>query len=303
MEQYLTSFLKHLEIELNYSSHTIRNYKSDLLYFFKFLKIHTITDLNKIDYSIMRDYLNDLYNKNYQTKSINRHLSSIRSFFKYLMQHKIITINPLELITNNKISKKIPNYLHYYEYEKLLMVPNNTPLGLRDKAILELLYSTGIRVGELVQIKLTDIDLNEMTIKVLGKGRKERIVIFGNQLKELLESYLQVRSNINKSGTNLLLINKNGGQLTDRGVRLILTNIAKKTDINKIISPHVLRHTFATHMLDAGADLRVVQELLGHESIGSTGIYTHVSNEKLRDEYRKNHPRAKRSEENGEINI
>ncbi len=299
MEQYLKKYLLYLKNELNYSDHTIRNYHTDLIFFIEFLKKKEMIDINNIDYPFIRLYLNELYEKNYQPKTINRHLSAIRSFFKYLRTKKIIESNPLELITNQKIIKKIPNYLHYYEFEKLLVVPDQTPLGVRNRLILEILYSTGIRVAELVAIKINDIYLNEKTIKIFGKGSKERIVIFGEKLKEQLILYLKIRPQITKVDTDYLLINKNGKTLTDRGVRLIIDQIVKKTDLNKSISPHTLRHTFATHMLDAGADLKVVQELLGHESLGSTGIYTHVSNEKLRDEYRKTHPRAKKEEQDG----
>ena len=293
MESIVVKFISYIDVELNYSVHTIRNYKKDLELFSVFLKENKI-NYSEIDYSHIRLYLNNLYEKKYESKTINRMLSSLRSFFKYLKKEKLIKTNPMELITNNKVSKKIPNYLHYYEFEKLLNVPDDSALGLRDKVILETLYSTGIRVSELVNIKADDIYLEDGLIKVMGKGRKERFVIFGNRLRETLKFYLQTRSNLITTESDTLLLNKNGKPLTDRGVRLIIEKIAKKTDIQKPISPHTLRHTFATHMLDAGADLKIVQELLGHESIGSTGIYTHVSNEKLRDEYRKNHPRAKK---------
>jgi len=293
MENLVGKYLNYIENELNYSNHTVKNYQTDLSNFENYLKKENLT-YQTVDYNNMRDFLNYLHHREYENKTINRHLSAIRSFFKYLQSQNIIRNNPLELITNNKEIMKIPNYLHYYEIEKLFAAVTNDNLGIRDRLILELLYSTGIRVSELVAIKLSDIDWYNNTIRIKGKGRRERIAIFGEKLKEALEQYLKVREKLVNKEIDSLLLNKNNRPLTDRGVRLIITKLTRKTDIQKIVSPHVIRHTYATHLLDAGADLKVVQELLGHKSIGSTGIYTHVSNEKLREVYRDKHPRAKK---------
>lgn len=293
MEDYVKRFLNHLEINKNYSVHTIRNYTKDLETFRLFFKTEKIQE---IKYKEIRGFIKHLNELNYSSKSMSRYLSTLRSFYKYLIKLEIITENPMVLVTNPKLDKKIPDYLNYDEMDRLLDINTTTPLGIRNSLIMELLYSTGIRVSELVNIKLYDIDID--TIKVLGKGRKERLVLFGSNLKDKLALYLKcARSELLKTKeSNYLLLNKNGGNLTDRGVRLIIEELVKKSSINKNVSPHTIRHTFATHMLDMGADLKIVQELLGHVSLETTAIYTHVSNEKLRDVYRKNHPRAKKGD-------
>lgn len=291
MEKTIVEFLKYLKIEKNYSNYTIINYGKDLKVFLKFLKQENIDDFNKVDYNIIRKFLENLYEYEYSNKSVARHISSLKSLYKYLLKEDIVKNNPMNLISNPKIEKKLPKFLYYNELEKLFEVPDKTTVfGMRDLTILETFYSTGIRVSELVNIKMEDIDFNNKTIKILGKGNKERIVLYGNVLSEYLDIYLSKRKEISK--TNFLFINKFGNQLTDRGVRLIIENILKKGSFNYHISPHTLRHTFATHMLDNGADLRIVQELLGHSSLASTEVYTHISNERLREVYLNSHPRS-----------
>lgn len=291
MKNYVDGFLEYIRNNRNYSEHTIRNYNKDLELFILFFKNEKITE---ITYKKIRTFINHMNDLNYSKKTISRHLSTLRSFFKYLQKQKIIKENPMTLISNPKLDKKIPNYLNYQEIEKIFNIAPNTPLDIRNLLILELLYSTGIRVSELVNIKINDIEENQ--IKVFGKGKKERIVLFGTPLKEKLNNYYKYsRSELLKEKqTEYLLINKNGTKLTDRGVRLIIEKLVKESSINKHVSPHTIRHTFATHMLDMGADLKIVQELLGHESLETTSIYTHITNEKLKDVYRKNHPRARK---------
>ena len=290
MEQNIIDFLKYLKLEKNYSSYTILNYGKDLKIFLKFLDENKITKLTEIEYKTIRKFLEFLYEEEYSKKSIARHISSLRSFFKYLLKEEKITKNPMNLITNPKLDKKLPKFLYYDELEKILSVPDkNTVLGMRDLTILETFYSTGIRVSELVNIKLKDIDFSSKTIKILGKGNKERYVLYGKVLSDYLEDYLVKRNTISKC--DYLFINKYGDKLTDRGIRYIIDNVLKKGAISNHISPHTLRHTFATHLLDNGADLRVVQELLGHESLSSTQVYTHVSNERLREVYLRTHTR------------
>ena len=292
MEKHIINFLKYLKIEKNYSSYTILNYGKDLKIFLKFLNFEKIDKLKDIDYKIIRKFLEFLYEEEYNNKSIARHISSLRSFFKYLLKEELINKNPMNLITNPKLDKKLPQFLYYDELEKILSVPDKTTLfGMRDLTILETFYSTGIRVSELVNIKIKDIDFSSRTIKILGKGNKERYVLYGKVLSDYFESYLTKRNLVAKC--DYLFINKYGLQLTDRGIRYIIDNVLKKGAISNHISPHTLRHTFATHLLDNGADLRVVQELLGHESLSSTQVYTHVSNEHLREVYLKNHIRNK----------
>lgn len=292
MKHEIYSFLQELENQ-NYSPLTLKGYKEDLEEFETFCCGSSLTT---IDYPFMRKYLGHLYDKKYSNQTISRHISSLKSFFKYLMKEEIIKINPMRLISNPKLEKKLPNYINYNDLETLLATPNQEDkLGLRNALILELLYATGIRVSELVNIKVEDIDLFNNRILILGKGNKERYVLFGSICKKLLLSYLEnSRKLLIKQDTNILLLNKNGTPLTDRGVRLIINQVVESSALKLNISPHTLRHTFATHLLNEGADLKSVQELLGHSNISTTGIYTHVSNERLRKVYLDAHPRAKK---------
>lgn len=288
MKNYINEFLDYLINEKGYSNYTIKSYNEDLSAFYMYLDENNITN---IDYNLIRSYLNYLYNLKFSNKSIARHISTLRSYFKYLLKENYIKENPMKLISNPKIPQKLPKYLNYNELEEILEIPNqSTFLGLRNALILELLYSTGVRVSELVNIKLSDIDLLNKKIIILGKGNKERIVLFGNKAYELIVKYLNKRD----TDCEYLFVNNNKNTLTDRGVRYIIDNIVKKSALKFKISPHTLRHTFATHLLNNGADLKSVQDLLGHESIATTGIYTHVSIEHLRKTYLDNHPRAKR---------
>ena len=292
--KYLSEFLKYIDLEKNYSNYTLINYKDDLSFYLDFLNKENIDVLDS-DYKVIRNYLSYMYNKKYSSKTISRHISSLRSFYKYMLKENYIVKNPMTLISNPKQESKLPHFLYYNELETILNIPDkSTPLGQRDSVILELLYSTGIRVSELVNIKLKDINLSTRKIRILGKGNKERIVLYGEYLKNLLDIYLNDgREKLVKNNQEYLVLNKNSSGLTTRGVRVIIDNILKKGEIDFHISPHVLRHTFATHMLDSGADLKSVQELLGHENLSTTQIYTHVSNERLRKVYLSTHPRAK----------
>lgn len=294
---YVENFLEYLKYERVYSDKTILNYEEDLKCFFDFLNKETIKSVKQVDYKIIRNYLMYLYSKNYSKKTIARHISSLRSFYKFLMKEEIIKNNPMTLISNPKLDQKLPRFLYSNELEMILEIPDTTTTyGIRDTCILELLYSTGVRVSELVAIKLKDINYQEQSIKVFGKGKKERIVFFGKTLKEKLEHYLkESRKELLKNKSNeYLFLNHLGNQLTERGIRTIIDKILKQGQVEFHISPHVFRHTFATHLLDNGADLKSVQELLGHENLSTTQIYTHVSNERLRTVYLSAHPRAKK---------
>lgn len=296
MEKELDKFLNYLEVEKNYSGYTILNYERDINEFLNFLKRETVNKFKEVDYKILRFYLNDMYNKKYSSKTISRNLSSLRTFFKYLLKMNIISTNPMILISNPKEEKKLPTYLNYKELEDILDIPDQTTVvGLRDACILELLYSTGIRVGELVNIKIKDIDFIQSRIKILGKGNKERYVLFGKKCYNLLNKYLDSgRPNLLKIKTDYLFLNKRGTGVSVRTVEMIIDDIVKRSSIKFNISPHTLRHTFATHMLDNGADLNSVSELLGHSNLNTTSIYTHVSNERLKQVYLNCHPRAKK---------
>lgn len=292
MKKEIDNFLTYISNK-DYSKETIRGYQEDLLDFLLFSKNKKVND---ITYPFIREYLSYLYNQKYTSRTISRHISALKSFFKYLMQEGIIQNNPMTLVSNPKLDKKLPNYVNYQDLETLLSIPDRQDkLGLRNALILELLYSTGVRVSELVGIKLQDIDFHNERILVLGKGNKERYVLFGDKCKELLKLYLkESRPILLKKATDILLLNKNGTPLTDRGVRLIIDNIVNESALKLNVTPHTLRHTFATHLLNEGADLRMVQELLGHSNIATTGIYTHVSNEHLRKVYIDAHPRARK---------
>lgn len=294
MNKILEDFIKYLNVEKNYSDYTILNYRKDLESFLEFLDRECITKYEDIDYKALRLYLNEMFNKKYSSKTISRNLSSLRTFFKYLSREEIISFNPMILISNPKQEKRLPSYLNYKELEDILDIPDtSTILGLRDASILELLYSTGIRVGELVNIKIRDIDFNNNRIKILGKGNKERYVLFGDKCKNLLDKYLkESRPNLVKKSCDYLYLNTRGTPISIRTTEKMVDDVVKKSSIKFNVSPHTLRHTFATHMLDNGADLNSVGELLGHSNLNTTAIYTHVSNERLKSVYLKCHPRA-----------
>lgn len=284
--EYIVEFIKYIEGK-NYSEYTIKYYKSDLEDFFNYSKDKNLKQMN---YKYLRTYLTYLYDKKYAKKTIARHISTLKSFFKYLKKNNIIETNPMNLIKTPKLDKKLPKFLNYDDLEKILSIPDTTTLlGKRDILILELLYSTGVRVSELVNIKLQDIDMIENKILILGKGKKERYVLFGNKAKQKLNDYLDKRKNIE---CDYLIINRYGKNITDRSIRKILDKILLEASLSYKISPHTLRHTFATHMLDSGANIEIVKELLGHESLSTTQIYTHVTNESLKKVYDKTHPRA-----------
>lgn len=294
MEGIVNKFLNYLEIEKNYSNYTILNYERDINDFCMFLKKECIKNYKQVDYKLLRFYLNEMFNKKYSSKTISRNLSSLRTFFKYLLKEGIINSNPMILISNPKEAKKLPTYLNYKELDDILDIPDkNSIIGLRDACILELLYSTGIRVGELVNIKISDIDFNQMRIKILGKGNKERFVLFGKKCRDLLDNYLDnSRPNLLKNKNDYLFLNRRGTGVSVRTVEMIVDDIVKRSSIKFNVSPHTLRHTFATHMLDNGSDLNSVSELLGHSNLNTTAIYTHVSNERLKQVYLHCHPRA-----------
>lgn len=273
----LNEFLDYLKYQKAFSDYTIKSYKEDLTDFYNF------GCTEKSDINHIRKYIKYLVEKKYKNKTISRKVSSLKSYFKYLESENKIDNNPMRLISNPKIEKSLPNYLNYSDLEKLLNYPDTkTKSGLRDSLILELLYSSGIRVSELSNIKIEDINQREKKILILGKGNKERYVYYGSKCENLLNKYL-----INHDSE--YLINKNVRQ-----IRQIVTDSAKKAGINIHVTPHTLRHTYATHMLNEGADLKSVGDLLGHESLSTTQIYTHVSNERLRNIYLKAHPRARR---------
>ena len=280
---FIYKFLDYLKFEKGFSDYTVKSYETDLKEFYDF------AGDDEANIETVRNYLRKLYEDKYSSRSISRKVSSLKSYFKYLEGEGIIKDNFMRLISNPKIEKTLPNYLNYDDLEKLLNFPDRSnKYGLRDALILEMLYSSGVRVSELANMRLSDIDFGERKILILGKGNKERYVYYGSKCADLLDKYLK----IDHKGSPYLLIGKRSEKLNEREIRSIVTDTAKKAGISVHVTPHTLRHTYATHMLNDGADLKSVGDLLGHESLSTTQIYTHVSNERLRRVYLSAHPRA-----------
>lgn len=295
IEEAIKYFLEYIIKELNYSEKTRNNYERDLIIYKDFLDIKKYSYLTIKKNDIM-EYLKYLDSFKYSNKTISRNLSSLRSFYSYLVDIKEIDNNVFKRIKNPKVEKNLPNYLSHDEIDKIIdLLDEKTKEEIRDKCIFELLYSTGLRVSELSDLQLKDIDFKEKSIRVFGKGSKERIVYYGEFASELLNKYMYVRNEFLINGNvEYLFINKIGSKLSRQSIEGIINRITKKTLVKHKITPHTLRHTYATHLLDEGADLRSVQELLGHENLDTTEIYTHVSNERLRNEYFKYHPNKNR---------
>ena len=290
--KYLSEYLEYLKYQKNYSDETIHSYSIDIEEFLDYINSECI-NICEVGYDVVKAWLIHLDEKKNKSTTVSRKISSLRGFYKYLINNKVIDSNPFSLVSLPKKERHLPRFFYYNELEEMFQVPKlNTALGQRDRLLLEMLYATGVRVSELVNIKVSDINGEE--IRVLGKGNKERIVEFGDYAESILELYLnEGYKSLNVKKSEYLFLNNRGGKLTTRGVRYILDNIINKTTIDKKISPHMLRHTFATHLLNEGCDLLTVQELLGHESLTATSIYTHITNDRLKEVYFKCHPRAK----------
>ncbi|MDX8362263.1 MULTISPECIES: tyrosine recombinase XerC [Bacillaceae] len=297
VNKQLQLFIEYLQIEKNYSEYTIMHYKNDILHFLQFMNQQAIDKLLDVSYADVRIYLTELHSKKYARKSIARKVSCLRSFFAFLLREELVNENPFSIVSLPKQEQRIPQFLYEEELKQLFAVSDiSTPLGLRNQAILELLYATGIRVSECCNIQIQDLDFSIGTVLVTGKGNKQRYVPFGSFAHESIEKYIsegrQILQDKSQVKTGHLFLNYRGEPLTARGVRVILDKMIKQASITIHISPHVLRHTFATHLLNEGADMRSVQELLGHEHLSSTQIYTHVTKDHLRNIYMKHHPRA-----------
>ena len=290
----LNEYIRELSINKNYSENTIEAYTRDLNEYFSYLKNNNKNYLD-IDYDSIRKYLSYLNDKKDTNTTISRKISSLRGFYSYLRLNEKIKNNPFKLINLPKKEQKLPRFFYYNELEELFAAcDTSTSLGQRNLAILEVLYATGTRVSELINIKLEDINFSEKQIKVLGKGNKERIVFLGEYAVDALEDYLNDGYLfLNKYNLDYVFLNHLGNKITRRGIEDILTKLIKKTSIDKKISPHMIRHSFATHLLNEGCDLESVQEMLGHESISATAIYTHVTDDRIKEIYFKAHPRAR----------
>lgn len=290
----LDDFINYIYIERKLSDNTKDSYKRDLTRYIKYLNSKKIDDPSKINKKNINDYI-ELLSNDLSARTINRNIVSIKAFHKFLVRENIVKANVTSDIESPKMGKHLPKVLNVQEVDKLLDITLKTPFDYRNKAMIELMYATGLRVTELVNLKLDDINLEMALVRCLGKGSKERMVPFGDIALKYLDLYInQYRSLLlKKKQTNSLFLNNHGTPLTRQGFFIILKGIAKEKDIKKEFSPHTLRHSFATHLLEYGADLRSIQELLGHSDISTTQIYTHVAHNKLRKDYDEFHPRGK----------
>lgn len=297
-KQYLNDFKLYLEVERNFSAHTIKAYVSDILSFLIWLNDKNAEEVN---YKTLREFLLFIQKFNYSKTTTARKIASIRTFYRYLYREKIIEINPASNIRAPKRGKSLPRFLTEQEIEQILNnIKIETPAGYRNRTILELLYATGMRISELSGLNFGNLNLENNEIKVLGKGGKERIVLVSTRAKDFLNTYIKTaRFLIYKDNTNEkitddtpVFINKTGYRLQPQSVRIAIHDVVEKIKLPKDVTPHVFRHSFATKLLENGADLRIVQELLGHSSISNTQIYTHVTTERLKQAYNSAHPRA-----------
>jgi len=292
----LQRYITYLEAENNVSPYTIRNYLNDLKGFFSFLSESNVISLEMVEQSDMRRYLTQLQKRGIAKSSMARKLSAIRSLYRYLEREDLIAYNPVASTSSPKLTRQLPDFLSVEEIERLINTPDiATPQGQRDRAILEFLYDAGLRVSELVQLKIEQINLEGREVRVWGKGSKERVALIGKHAVEALRVYLYDGRNKlrGKKNTDALFLNRYGGVISQRSVQIMVDKYARQAGMKVKVHPHMLRHTFATHLLDGGADLRVVQELLGHTSLSSTQIYTHVTQNQMRKIYLAAHPRVK----------
>jgi tyrosine recombinase XerC len=300
MDEHLEKFVTYLIAEKNASPYTVKNYRHEIGQFFDFLKEQGIDSWGGVDRYILRRYLAWLQAEGYVKASITRRISELRSFCRYLVREDILDANPIRVISSPKVPKRLPDYLDLHQVEALLAAPDATaPQGQRDRAIMEVLYASGLRVSELVSLNLSNLDLRHGELRVWGKGAKERLALLGKPACRALTRYIEDgRSKLIKEdrATSALFLNRLGSRLSTRSVSNILDKYAKLAGLERRVTPHVMRHTFATHLLDGGADLRTVQELLGHTSLSTTQIYTHVSQARAKEVYRKAHPRARENE-------
>lgn len=298
VNQYPERFLTYLTVEKNCSPLTVSNYRKDLTAFADFWeqrqkRVLLWEQVGSLDIRAYLAYLND---KQYAKRTVARRISALRSFYKYLVRENILESSPIDKIRSPKLDKKLPAFLDEAEVSELLELPNDGALGCRDQAVLELLYATGCRVSELVGLTMARIDLGNRYVILLGKGNKERLVPLGHKCCDALSRYYTIRvmlmQKYQAAGHDYVFVNSRGGALTDRSVRRILDKYISQLAIRKNVSPHTIRHSFATHLLAHGADLRAVQELLGHANLATTQIYTHITTERIAAVYRQNHPRA-----------
>ncbi|WP_437193221.1 tyrosine recombinase XerC [Planctomicrobium sp. SH527] len=303
MQSSVQQFLRHLKLERNASDLTVKSYGDDFGSFFDYLedRVGGVGTPDQITIPILRGYLSYLHECQYARTTIARRLAAIRSFFRYTTREGLTSSNPAQALRTPRTGRKLPHFLSTEQIATLLEAPPaNDPMGLRDRAILETLYSAGLRVAELTGLNISDWDRGANILRVFGKGAKERIAPIGSYASRALDSWLSVRAvdlQAPASEHDALFLNRFGRRLTTRSIGRMLDKYLKETGLSSLTSPHTLRHSFATHLLDGGADLRSVQELLGHKSLTTTQIYTHVSTRRMRETYESSHPHAKRTAE------
>lgn len=298
-EVAMSSYRRHLEAERHLSNYTVRNYCQDLRSYLNFLSQEGVASLADVDRNLLRRFLGVLASQNIARASIARRLSALRSFYSYLNREKLIDSDPMKAAISPKLQQRLPSFLTQDEARRLVEAPDlSTPRGLRDRAFLELLYASGLRVSELVYLDVSHVSITTKEIRVWGKGSKERIVLMGEPAVQAIEIYLDKgRPRLAGQGRgSALFLNRYGKRLSQRKVQLLVAEYGRKVGITKKVHPHLLRHTFATHLLDGGADLRVVQELLGHSNLATTQVYTHVSQSRARQVYLAAHPMAQKPE-------
>jgi len=298
MDQALADFLRHLGLERNASAHTVKSYREDLTQAVAFFRerVGPAVRPDQVTTRLLRAFLAWLHDQGYARATISRRIAAVRSWCRFLCRQGVLDKNPADGLRGPKLDRKLPHFLNKADVERLLAVPPaDTALGLRDRAILETLYSAGLRVSELVGLELDDLDLGDGVATVRGKGKRERLALVGDAAKDAISQWLVARTALLEGigrRSEAVFLNRNATRLSTRSVGRLLVKYLKLTGLDPRTTPHTLRHTFATHMLDAGADIRGVQELLGHKNLTTTQIYTHVTTQRLQDSYRKAHPRA-----------
>jgi len=299
VEKLVYNYIRYLEVERYASPYTVRNYTHDLRHFLEFLEMENVATLGEVDRHLLRRYIASLQEHGFEKSSVSRKLSALRSFYSYLMQQNLIDSNPLLTVSAPKLDKRLPSFLSSDEVTHLLEIPDTTtPQGQRDRAMLEFLYASGLRVSEIVGLNLDNVNIETREIRVWGKGSKERMVLIGKPAASALDIYLRDgrRRLLGNSRTEALFVNRYGRRLSERFLQKAISKYAIMAGLDKRVFPHMVRHSFATHLLDGGADLRVVQELLGHANLSTTQIYTHVTQNQARKVYLAAHPRAKKEE-------
>lgn len=299
MNRQTADFLNYLRYERNYSSQTIISYSRDIDKFFRFLAEEGL-DMEEVDQIVIRNFLTDELNSGVSKRSCKRRLCALRHFYKYMVRREMVRDNPFVFVSSPKTERTLPKFLYKDQVREILdeNKKRDDLLAYRDQAILSTLYYSGIRASELVSLELQSVSLPRRTLRVLGKGNKERIVPISEECKKDIETYMKTTrtelASRNKEGTKVLFLNDHGNRLTTRGLEYILDQIEQKTGSFVGLHPHILRHSFATHLLENGADLRIIQELLGHESLNTTQVYTHVTEESMKETYLAAHPRARK---------